>query len=198
MAVESEQWDQAAATYSRVLAIAPQHPEALAGQDQLIIAHQARMSLFIKEGQNHRPHVSIVCNFSKATETQPALLQFEEVLTLFHEFGHALHGILANTKYSSLSGTSVSWDFVELPSQLFENWCYQEEALNLFAKHFETDEVIPIEDIRKLKQAANFQDTDSILDYLDESLRSGDVVVILSNGGFDNIHQRLLARLQEK
>ncbi len=115
-------------------------------------------SQFIKEGQNHRPHVSIVCNFSKATETQPALLQFEEVLTLFHEFGHALHGILANTKYSSLSGTSVSWDFVELPSQLFENWCYQEEALNLFAKHFETDEVIPIEDIRKLKQAANFQE----------------------------------------
>lgn len=115
-------------------------------------------SQFMKEGQNHRPHVSIVCNFSKATETQPALLQFEEVLTLFHEFGHALHGILANTKYSSLSGTSVSWDFVELPSQLFENWCYQEEALNLFAKHFETDEVIPIEDIRKLKQAANFQE----------------------------------------
>ena len=115
-------------------------------------------SQFIKEGQNHRPHVSIVCNFSKATETQPALLQFEEVLTLFHEFGHALHGILANTEYSSLSGTSVSWDFVELPSQLFENWCYQEEALNLFAKHFETDEVISIEDIRKLKQAANFQE----------------------------------------
>ena len=115
-------------------------------------------SQFMKEGQNHRPHVSIVCNFSKATETRPALLQFEEVLTLFHEFGHALHGILANTKYSSLSGTSVSWDFVELPSQLFENWCYQEEALNLFAKHFETDEVIPIEDIRKLKQAANFQE----------------------------------------
>lgn len=115
-------------------------------------------SQFIKEGKNHRPHVSIVCNFSKATETQPALLQFEEVLTLFHEFGHALHGILANTTYSSLSGTSVSWDFVELPSQLFENWCYEEEALNLFAKHFETDEVIPIEDIRKLKQAANFQE----------------------------------------
>ena len=115
-------------------------------------------SQFIKEGKNHRPHVSIVCNFSKATETQPALLQFEEVLTLFHEFGHALHGILANTEYSSLSGTSVSWDFVELPSQLFENWCYEEEALNLFAKHFETDEVIPIEDIRKLKQAANFQE----------------------------------------
>lgn len=115
-------------------------------------------SQFIKEGKNHRPHVSIVCNFSKATETQPALLQFEEVLTLFHEFGHALHGILANTTYSSLSGTSVSWDFVELPSQLFENWCYEEEALNLFAKHFETDEVISIEDVRKLKQAANFQE----------------------------------------
>lgn len=115
-------------------------------------------SQFIAEAQNHRPHISIVCNFSRATEAEPALLQFEEVLTLFHEFGHALHGILANTAYSSLSGTSVSWDFVELPSQLFENWCYQEEALNLFAKHYETDKVIPIEDIVKLKQAANFQE----------------------------------------
>lgn len=131
------------------------HPRASKRNGAWMTSYQSQ---YIKEGQNYRPHVSIVCNFSKATETQPALLQFEEVLTLFHEFGHALHGILANTKYSSLSGTSVSWDFVELPSQLFENWCYQEEALNLFAKHFETDEVIPIEDIRKLKQAANFQE----------------------------------------
>jgi Zn-dependent oligopeptidase len=79
------------------------------------------------------------------------------VTTLFHEFGHALHGILANTTYSSLSGTSVYWDFVELPSQIMENWCYQPEALKLYAKHFKTGEVIPHELIEKIKKAAHFQ-----------------------------------------
>ncbi len=77
----------------------------------------------IENGINHRPHVSIVCNFTKPTETKPSLLTFDEVTTLFHEFGHALHGMCANTTYGSLSGTSVFWDFVELPSQIFENWC---------------------------------------------------------------------------
>ena len=77
--------------------------------------------------------------------------------TLFHEFGHALHGMLANTSYSSLSGTSVFWDFVELPSQIMENWCYQPEALALYAKHYETAEVIPNELIQKIKKAAHFQ-----------------------------------------
>ena len=92
----------------------------------------------IKNGVNERPHVSIVCNFTKPTKTKPALLTFNEVTTLFHEFGHALHGMLANTTYPSLSGTSVFWDFVELPSQLMENWCFEEEALKLFAYHYET------------------------------------------------------------
>ena len=96
----------------------------------------------IKNGVNERPHVSIVCNFTKPTATKPSLLTFNEVTTLFHEFGHALHGMLANTTYNSLSGTSVSWDFVELPSQVLENWCYEKEALELFAKHYETGEVI--------------------------------------------------------
>ncbi|MEN8703786.1 MAG: M3 family metallopeptidase, partial [Polaribacter sp.] len=81
----------------------------------------------IKNGVNERPHVSIVCNFTKPTATKPSLLTFNEVTTLFHEFGHALHGMLANTTYNSLSGTSVSWDFVELPSQVLENWCYEKE-----------------------------------------------------------------------
>ena len=109
-----------------------------------------------KDGENSRPHISIVCNFTKPTETKPSLLTFNEVTTLFHEFGHALHGMLANTTYPSLSGTNVYWDFVELPSQIFENWCYQKEALNLFAKHFETNELIPMELIDKIKKTSNF------------------------------------------
>ena len=109
-----------------------------------------------KDGENSRPHISIVCNFTKPTATKPSLLTFNEVTTLFHEFGHALHGMLANTTYPSLSGTSVSWDFVELPSQVMENWCFEKEALELFAKHYETGEIIPIELIQKIKDSATF------------------------------------------
>ncbi|CAM3583046.1 peptidyl-dipeptidase Dcp1 [Flavobacterium saliperosum S13] len=111
---------------------------------------------YVKEGINERPHVSIVCNFTKPTETKPSLLTFNEVTTLFHEFGHALHGMLANTTYPSLSGTSVYWDFVELPSQVMENWCYEPEALALFAHHYETGEIIPQEYVDKIKESANF------------------------------------------
>ena len=106
--------------------------------------------------EEHRPHISIVCNFSKPTKSKPSLLTFQEVTTLFHEFGHALHGILGRGKYSSLTGTSVYWDFVELPSQIMENWCYQKEALHLFAKHYETGETIPDEWIDKIVESANF------------------------------------------
>jgi oligopeptidase A len=113
---------------------------------------------YIKDGVNERPHVSIVCNFTKPTATKPSLLTFNEVTTLFHEFGHALHGMLANTTYPSLSGTSVYWDFVELPSQIMENWCYEPEALALFARHYETGEVIPQEYIDKIKSSASFQE----------------------------------------
>lgn len=120
----------------------------------------------IKNGKNSRPHISIVCNFTKPVVsvqngvkiTKPSLLTFNEVTTLFHEFGHALHGMLANTVYASLSGTNVHWDFVELPSQILENWCYEKETLALFAKHFETDEVIPMEFIEKIKASATFQE----------------------------------------
>jgi oligopeptidase A len=112
----------------------------------------------IKNGKNERPHVSIVCNFTKPTETKPSLLTFNEVTTLFHEFGHALHGMLANTTYNSLSGTSVSWDFVELPSQILENWCFEREALELFAKHYETGEVIPMKYVEKIKESASFHE----------------------------------------
>ncbi len=113
-------------------------------------------SQYIKDGNNERPHVSIVCNFTPPTETKPSLLTFNEVTTLFHEFGHALHGMLANTTYPSLSGTSVYWDFVELPSQVMENWCYEPEALALFAHHYETGEIIPQEYVEKIKESASF------------------------------------------
>ena len=115
-------------------------------------------SQYIKKGSNERPHISIVCNFTKPTETKPSLLTFNEVTTLFHEFGHALHGMLANTMYPSLSGTSVYWDFVELPSQILENWCYEPEALALFAYHYETGEMIPMELVHKIKESASFQE----------------------------------------
>ena len=117
----------------------------------------AWMTSYRSQNKSQRPHISIVCNFSPPTNDDPALLSFNEVTTLFHEFGHALHGMLANTKYSSLSGTSVSWDFVELPSQILENWCYQEEALSLFAHHYETGEPIPMHYVQKIKDAAQFQ-----------------------------------------
>jgi peptidyl-dipeptidase Dcp len=112
----------------------------------------------IKNGKNQRPHVSIVCNFTKPTDTKPSLLTFNEVTTLFHEFGHALHGMLANTTYPNLSGTSVYWDFVELPSQVLENWCYEKETLELFATHYETGEMIPLDLVQKIKESATFQE----------------------------------------
>ncbi len=115
-------------------------------------------SQYVKKGINERPHISNVCNFTKPTETKPSLLTFNEVTTLFHEFGHALHGILANTTYPSLSGTSVYWDFVELPSQIMENWCYEPEALALFAYHYETGKIIPMELVHKIKESASFQE----------------------------------------
>ena len=115
-------------------------------------------SQYIKDSNNERPHISNVCNFTKPTETKPSLLTFNEVTTLFHEFGHGLHGMLANTTYPSLSGTSVYWDFVELPSQIMENWCYESEALALFAYHYQTDEMIPMELVQKIKESASFQE----------------------------------------
>ena len=117
----------------------------------------AWMTSYRSQNATQRPHISIVCNFSKPTQNQPSLLSFQEVTTLFHEFGHALHGMLANTTYGALSGTSVFWDFVELPSQIMENWCYEAEALALYAKHYQTGEIIPKKLIEKIKKAAHFQ-----------------------------------------
>lgn len=111
-----------------------------------------------KNGENSRPHISIVCNFSKPTKDTPSLLTFQEVTTLFHEFGHALHGMMADTQYPTLSGTSVKWDFVELPSQFLENFCYEPEFLKTFAKHYKTGEVLPDEKIEKIEQSKNFME----------------------------------------
>ena len=112
----------------------------------------------IQNGENVRPHISVVCNFTKPTSETPSLLTFQEVTTLFHEFGHALHGILANTQYPNLSGTSVKWDFVELPSQFLENYCYEPEFLKTFAKHYQTGEVLPDEKIQKISDSKNFME----------------------------------------
>lgn len=107
-------------------------------------------------GEVKRPHISIVCNFTKPTPSKPSLLSFLEVQTLFHEFGHSLHGLLSNCEYRSLSGTNVLWDFVELPSQIMENWTLEKESLHLFARHYETGELIPDDLIQKLQASENF------------------------------------------
>lgn len=111
---------------------------------------------YYKDGKDSRPHISIVCNFTPPSETKPSLLNFGEVTTLFHEFGHALHGMLSNVHYAGTSGTNVFWDFVELPSQLLENWCYEAETLAIFAKHYETGEIIPQDYVEKIKETSNF------------------------------------------
>ena len=110
----------------------------------------------IVNGVNIRPHIVNVCNFTRPSDTRPSLLTFYEVTTLFHEFGHALHGMLANGQYESLSGTNVPRDFVELPSQVMENWCYTPDALTLFARHYQTGEVIPQALIAKIRAGQNF------------------------------------------
>ena len=102
------------------------------------------------------PHVTFNCNLTKSTPDKPALLSLSEVRTIFHEFGHCLHGLLTNVKYKSLGGMSVYWDFVELPSQIFENWLLEPEVLNMFAFHYETGEVIPKEFIVKINELRTF------------------------------------------
>jgi len=108
-------------------------------------------------GNSVRPHISLVTNFSKSTETTPSLLTFDEVTTFLHEFGHGLHGMLSQCQYPGTSGTNVYWDFVELPSQMHENWAYEKEWLDTFAVHFQTGEKMPQELIQKIQKAQNFQ-----------------------------------------
>ena len=109
-----------------------------------------------KTGENSRPHVSVVMNFTKPTANKPALLTFNEVETFLHEFGHSLHGMFANSTYQNLSGTNVYWDFVELPSQIMENFAIEKEFLHTFAKHYQTGELIPDELIQRIVNSSNF------------------------------------------
>ena len=109
-----------------------------------------------KTGENSRPHISIVMNFTKPTQDKPALLTFGEVETFLHEFGHSLHGIFANSTYESLSGTNVYWDFVELPSQFMENFAIEKEFLHTFARHYQTGELIPDELVQRIVDSSNF------------------------------------------
>ncbi|MBN2682451.1 MAG: M3 family metallopeptidase [Bacteroidales bacterium] len=123
-----------------------------------------------KNGKDVRPVISIVGNFSKPTGNTPSLLTLDETLTLFHEFGHALHGLLSKGKYYSITGTSVSRDFVELPSQVMENWALEPEVLKLYAKHYQTGEIIPMELIEKLEQSSKFNQGFETVEYLAAAL----------------------------
>ncbi len=120
----------------------------------------AWMTTFREQGMMYgavqRPHVSIVCNFTKPTPSKPSLLSYNEVQTLFHEFGHALHGMLSTCTYRSIAGTNVYWDFVELPSQIMENWVAEKEGLDIFARHYQTGEPIPHELMEKLKASQKY------------------------------------------
>ena len=122
------------------------------------------------DGKRLAPVISIVCNFTKPSGENPALLTFDEVTTFFHEFGHALHGLLSNVTYKSLAGTSVPRDFVELPSQIMENWAAEPAVLKMYAKHYKTGEVIPDALVSKLKKAGTFDQGFATTEYLAASL----------------------------
>ncbi len=127
---------------------------------------EAYRKQYIKDGENITPVITTVFNFSKPTGDKPALLSFEEVSTMFHEMGHALHGLFSDCTYESISGTSVPWDFVELPSSIMENWASEPEVMKLYGKHFETGETIPDELIRKIKNAGHFNQGFVNVEYL--------------------------------
>ncbi|MCH7657719.1 MAG: M3 family metallopeptidase [Bacteroidetes bacterium] len=122
-----------------------------------------------RDGEEITPVITTNFNFTKPTGDKPALLNFEEVSTLYHEFGHALHGLLSDCYYRSLSGTSVPRDFVELPSQIMENWAAEPEVMKVYAKHYETGEVIPKELIDKLKKSKHFNQGFASVEYLSAS-----------------------------
>jgi peptidyl-dipeptidase Dcp len=125
----------------------------------------------IDENGNYvHPVITIVCNFTAPTANQPALITFDEMTTFFHEFGHALHGLLSDTHYQGLSGTSTPTDFVELPSQVMENWASHPEVMKMFAKHFQTGEVIPDDLVRRIKESSNFNQGFATVEFLASAL----------------------------
>lgn len=138
-------------------------------------------------GQMINPVIVNVGNFTKPTEEKPALLSIEEVETLFHEFGHALHGLLSNCTYPSLSGTAVPRDFVELPSQIMENWVLEPEVLKVYAKHYQTGEPIPDELVEKLNKARKFNQGFATVEYLAAAFLDMDYHTLEDAKGFDPV-----------
>ncbi len=140
---------------------------------------------YVEDGENVIPIIQVVCNFSKPTGDTPALLSFDEASTLFHEFGHALHGLLSDCNYVTLSGTSVSRDFVELPSQVMENWAAEPQVLAMYAKHYQTGEIIPDELIQKMKNASHFNQGFTTVEFMSAALLDMDWHTITENQDFD-------------
>ena len=149
----------------------------------------AWMTVYRKEkkvdGERIPPIISIVCNFTKPTDEKPSLLSYEEVLTFFHEFGHALHGLLSQCEYYGLSGTSVQRDFVELPSQIMENFVPEPEVLKLFAKHYKTGEIIPQELVNKIINSAYFNKGFEIVEYISASFLDMDWHTLADTSSID-------------
>ncbi len=140
---------------------------------------------FIKNGINHRPIICNIGNFTKPTVDQPSLLTMDEVETLFHEFGHALHGLLSQCNYPSLSGTNVLRDFVELPSQIMENWCWEPEVLNTYAHHYLSGELLPNAQIEKIQKASTFNQGFAMTELLSAALLDMDYHTIKDTSNFD-------------
>lgn len=140
---------------------------------------------YVRDGVNHRPIIINVGNFTRPTADKPSLLTMDEVSTLFHEFGHALHGLLSQCTYKSLSGTNVARDFVELPSQLMENWCYEPEVMKTYAFHYETGEVIPDALIEKIQKASTFNQGFVMTELLSASLLDMDYHSIADTADID-------------
>lgn len=143
------------------------HPRATKNGGAWMTSYRPQSTV---NGERIKPIISIVCNFTQPTDSTPALLTFDEVTTFFHEFGHALHGLLSDVQYESLAGTSVPRDFVELPSQIMENWAEEPEVLKMFAKHYQTGETIPDEMIEKMKATGTFNQGFATTEYLAASI----------------------------
>ncbi len=138
-----------------------------------------------KDGKNIRPVVSVTGNFSKPTGDKPALLSFDEVETLFHEFGHALHGLLSQCHYEGLAGTNVARDFVELPSQVMEHWASEPEVLRIYAKHYKTGEIIPQTLVDKIVKSGKFNQGFATVEYLAAAILDMDYHTITKGGDVD-------------
>lgn len=140
---------------------------------------------YVKDGVNHRPVICNVGNFTKPTATTPSLLNMDEVETMFHEFGHALHGLLSQCNYPMVSCTSVPRDFVELPSQIMENWCFEPEVMKTYAKHYKTGELMPKELMDKIVNAKKFNQGFAMTELLSAALLDMNYHVMKDTTAFD-------------